>query len=175
MPNPSTAIAVGSYAGSLNIGVSFASPEGSRRNLNEALKTLLSWLSTRNFSEQSFPTHEIQRPKICTRFGSAARLKAGSHPIGGRDSVVTTGDETIEVCLSACGSRSPLWVRSTETPSDWLLRAAPAPATAAAKPVTVRQPTTAIKAMSLAARRLRRSAKTAVLFVSISRLPLVGD
>ena len=55
-------------------------------------------------------TQEIQRPKMCERFGSATRLKAGSHPIGGRESVVTTGDETVEVCFEASGSRSPLWV-----------------------------------------------------------------
>ena len=34
--------------------------------------------------------YETQRPKMCARFGSAARLKAGSQPIGGRESVVTT-------------------------------------------------------------------------------------
>src|SRR6516225_11402712 len=65
----------------------------------------------------SSQTQEIQRPKICARFGSATRLKAGSHAIGGRDSVVTTGDETVEVCLGPTGKRSPLWVRSTETVS----------------------------------------------------------
>jgi hypothetical protein len=55
MPNPSTAIAVGSYAGSLNIGVFFASPEGSRRNLNEALKTLLSVAIDSKFLRAKFP------------------------------------------------------------------------------------------------------------------------
>ena len=53
-------------------------------------------------------TYEIQRPKICERLGSAARLKADSHPIGGRDSVVTTGDERATVWLGASGKRSPL-------------------------------------------------------------------
>ena len=55
-------------------------------------------------------THEIQRPKICERFGSAARLKAGSHAIGGRETVVTTGDETVEIFFGASGNRSLLWV-----------------------------------------------------------------
>jgi hypothetical protein len=87
MPNPSIAIAVGSYAGSKNIGDTFACPAGVRRG-----------------------TQEIQRPKMCERFGSAARLKADSHPIGGRDSVVTTGDEAFEVCLGTNGRRSPLCV-----------------------------------------------------------------
>src|SRR3974390_881843 len=95
MPNPRIAIAAGSYAGNMNIGDTFVS------------SGLSSWPKT----------HEIQRPKICERFGSAARLKAGSHPIGGRDSVVTTGDETVEVCLGAWSKRLPLWVRSTETMS----------------------------------------------------------
>ena len=45
---------------------------------------------------------------MCERFGSAARLKAVSHPIGGRDSVVTTGDEAFEACLGTSGRRSPL-------------------------------------------------------------------
>ena len=175
MPNPSTATAVGSYAGSLNIGVSFAFSQGkplkSRRGAQDVVVVAI---GSRFLRALSFPTHEIQRPKICARFGSAARLKAGSQPIGGRDSVVTTGDETVGVSLTASGSRSPLWVRSTETPSDRLLRAAPAPVTTAAKPVTARQPTTPIKAMFLAARRPTCSA-TAVPFVSISPLPLAGD
>src|ERR1700719_3462341 len=59
-----------------------------------------------------------ERPKLrrCSaqrcakRFGSAARLNADSHPIGGRDSVVTTGDEAFEACLGTSGRRSPLWV-----------------------------------------------------------------
>ena len=41
----------------------------------------------------------------------------GSQPIGGRDSVVTTGNGTVEVCLGASCKRSPLWLRSTETTS----------------------------------------------------------
>jgi hypothetical protein len=56
--------------------------------------------------------HEIQRPKTCERFGSARPLKTGSQPIGGCDSVVTTVDETVEVCLGATCKRSPLWLRS---------------------------------------------------------------
>ena len=47
---------------------------------------------------------------MCERFGSAARLKANLHPIGGRDNVVTTGDEAFEACLGISGRRSPLWV-----------------------------------------------------------------
>ncbi len=50
----------------------------------------------------------MQRPKICARSGSAVRLNAGSHPIGGRDKVVTDGDEIAGVRLSATGKRSPL-------------------------------------------------------------------
>jgi hypothetical protein len=56
-----------------------------------------------------------------------------------------------------------------------VLRAAPAPVTAAAKPVTARQPTTLTKAMVFAARRLTRSAETVVLFVSISDSPWRGE
>src|SRR6476660_2672587 len=112
----------------------------------------------------------MQRPKMCERFGSAARLKADSHPIGGRDSVVTTGDEALEARLGTSGRRSPLWVWSTETMLIWVLKAGSAPVTAAAKPTTARQLTTPITAMFLAARRLTR-AKTAVLFVSISDSP----
>ena len=99
MPNPSIAIAGGSYAGRTNIQDSFTSSG-----------RLSSWLGC--------PTHEMQRPKICERFGSATRLKVGSHPIGGRDSIVTTGGGTLEVRLGTSGKRSPLWVRSTETISD---------------------------------------------------------
>src|SRR6516165_1369182 len=55
--------------------------------------------------------------------------------------------------------------------SDWMLEAAPAPCTAAAKPVTARQLTTPTTATFLAARHLTRCAKIAVLFI---RLPLVG-
>ena len=96
---------------------------------------------------------------MCERFGSAARLKADSHPIGGRDSVVTTGDEALEACLGTSGRRSPLWVWSTETMLIWVLKAGPAPVTAAAKPTTARQLTTPITAMFLAARRLTRAQK----------------
>jgi hypothetical protein len=91
MPNPSIAIAVGSYAGSMNMGIPFA-------------------LSGTRSPRCASQTHEIQRPKMCERFGSAARLKADSHPIGGRDSVVTTGDEAFEMCLGTRDKRSPLWV-----------------------------------------------------------------
>ena len=82
MPDASIAIAAGSYAGSINIG---ASPW-------EQMITH----SVRSYSQ----SHEIQRPKRCERFRSV-RLKAGSQPIGGRDSVVTTGDGTVEVFLGA--------------------------------------------------------------------------
>jgi hypothetical protein len=75
MPNPSIAKAVASYAGSMNIWDTLAlfGPRAARALLNNR-------------------THEIQRPNMCERFGSAARLKADSQPIGGRESVVTTGD-----------------------------------------------------------------------------------
>jgi hypothetical protein len=92
MPNPSIAIAVASYAGSMNI----------REYLCVVRHTLVAGRTSQ--------TYEIQRPKMCERFGSATRLKAGSHPIGGRESVVTTGDGTVGVCFEASGSRSPLWV-----------------------------------------------------------------
>jgi hypothetical protein len=39
------------------------------------------------------------------------RLKAGSHPIGGRRMLVTSGEEVAEVALGDGGSRSPLLVR----------------------------------------------------------------
>ena len=61
-------------------------------------------------SDYATQTYEIQRPNVCERFGSATRLKAGSHPIGGRESVITTGDETVEIFFGASGNRSPLWV-----------------------------------------------------------------
>src|ERR1700722_19769194 len=113
----------------------------------------------------------MQRPKICERFGSAARLKTDARPIGGRDRVVTTGDDVFEVCLDTSGRRSPLCVWSTETMLIWVLKAGPAPVTAAAKTTTATQLTTPIAAMFLAARQLTRCAKTAVLFVSISDSP----
>jgi hypothetical protein len=59
--------------------------------------------------------------------------------------------------------------------TDWMLEAAPAPSTAAAKPVTARQLTTPTTATFLAARRLTRCAKIAVLFVSISDAPWQGN
>ena len=118
-----------------------------------------------------FQTYEIQRPKICERLGSAARLKADLHPIGGRDSVVTTDDEVFEICLDTNGKRSPLWVWSTEMMSDWVLRAAPAPVTPVAKATTASEPTTPIMATFLTTPQLKRCATTAVLFVSISDFP----
>ena len=102
MPNPSIALAVVSYAGSINIGTL---PSGSRSFIRYA---------------RSPQSHERQRPKTCERFGSATPLKAGSQPTGGRDSVITTGDGTVEVCLGASCKRSPLWLRSTETTSAWV-------------------------------------------------------
>ena len=90
MPNPSIAIAVGSYVGSINITDTPCFVP--RDELTGVLPN----------------TYEIQRPKICERLGSTARLKADSHPIGGRDSVVTTDDERVEVCPGASGKRSPL-------------------------------------------------------------------
>ena len=89
MPNPSIAIAVGSYVGSINIADT-------------------SCFVPRDELIVCFQTYEIQRPKICERLGSAARLEADLHPIGGRESVVTTGDERVDVCLGASGKRSPL-------------------------------------------------------------------
>jgi hypothetical protein len=108
-----SSLAVASYADSMNI----------REYLCVVRPTLVAGHASQ--------THEIQRPKIYERFGSATRLKAGSHPIGGRESVVTTGDGTVGIFFGAGGNRSPLWVE-----------AAPAPCTAAAKPVTARQLTT---------------------------------
>jgi hypothetical protein len=117
-------------------------------------------------------SHEIQRPKTRERLGSATRLKAGSQPIGGRGSVVTTGDGTVEVFLGASSKRSPLRLRSTETTSDWVPREATTPTVASL--VTATQPTTPIMAIFLTARRLTRSEMTSVLFVSNSTLPLTG-
>ena len=157
MPNPNMAKAVASYAGSMNI----------REYLCVVWPTLVAGRASQ--------THEIQRPKIYERFGSATRLKAGSHPIGGRESVVTTGDGTVGIFFEARGNRSPLWVRASETMTDRMLEAAPAPCTAAAKPVTARQLTTPTTATFLTARRLTRCAKIAVLFVSISDAPWQGN
>jgi hypothetical protein len=81
--------------------------------------------------------HEMQRPKICARAGSAARLNAGSHPIGGRRIVVMNGDEMVDV-LGAGAKRSPILVRFTERVSARSLRAAPAVLVAAAKAPAVR-------------------------------------
>src|SRR5262249_24797548 len=92
MPNPSIAIPVASYAGSMHI--------------TEYLYVVRQTLVAGRPSQ----THEIERPKMFDRSGSATRLNAGSHPIGGRESVVTTGDGTVGVCFEASGSRSPLWV-----------------------------------------------------------------
>jgi hypothetical protein len=92
MPNPNIAKAVASYAGSMNI----------REYLCVVWPTLVAGRASQ--------THEIQRPKIYERFGSATRLKAGSHPIGGGESVVTTGDGTVGIFFGASGNRSPLWV-----------------------------------------------------------------
>jgi hypothetical protein len=156
MPNPSIAIAVVSYAGSINIG---ALPSDSRSCIRYA---------------RSPQSHERQRPKTCERFGSATRLKAGSQPIGGRDSVITTGHGTVKVCLGASCKRSPLWLRSTETTSAWVPREAPMPLTALASPVTARQPTTPVMAIFLTARRRTRSEITPVLFVSNSDSHLTG-
>lgn len=66
--------------------------------------------STLPGAHQKRQIHERQRPKICARAGSAARLNAGSHPIGGRDRVDTDGDEILGVCLIASDKRSPLLV-----------------------------------------------------------------
>jgi len=64
-------------------------------------------------SRGTLQTHEIQRPKICARAGSATRLNAGSHPTGGRALTAMAGNETVEVRFSS--NRSPLFVRLTET------------------------------------------------------------
>jgi hypothetical protein len=103
--------------------------------------------------------HEMQRPKTCERFESARPLKTGSQPIGGRDSVVTTVDETVEVCLGATCKRSPLRLRSP---------------VAAESPPTARPQTRPIMAILLAARRLTRSEIKSVLFVSICDTPQWG-
>jgi hypothetical protein len=103
--------------------------------------------------------HEMQRPKTCERFESARPLKTGSQPIGGRDSVVTTVDETVEVCLGATCKRSPLWLRSPM---------------AAESPATARPPTRLIMAILLAARRLTRNEIKSVLFASICDTPQWG-
>ena len=66
------------------------------------------------------------------------RLKADSHPTGGRASVVTAGDG-FEVGLGDSDKRSALWVRSTAVMSVWALKAAPAPVRATARRPMVRQ------------------------------------
>jgi hypothetical protein len=101
----------------------------------------------------------MQRPKTCERFESARPLKTGSQPIGGRDSVVTTVDETVEVGLGATCKRSPLRLRSP---------------VAAESPPTARPQTRPIMAILLAARRLTRSEIKSVLFVSICDTPQWG-
>ena len=58
-------------------------------------------------------THEMQRPKICPRVGSATRLNDGSHPTGGCGLATKAGNETGEVRFS--GNRSALFARLTET------------------------------------------------------------
>src|SRR5262245_15342894 len=58
--------------------------------------------------------------------------------------------------------------------TEWVLEAARARCTAAAKPVTARQLTTPTTATFLAARRLTRCAKIAVLFRIHLRFPLPG-
>jgi Phosphate transporter family len=117
----------------------------------------------------TFKAHETQRPKICARAGSATRLKVDSHPIGGRDSVVTANDETGAVDLDISDKRSLLWVRLTETISGWALKAALAPVAATAKPVTAKQLTTPTTTRLLVVlvnkSRRKRSAKLPVQFV----------
>jgi hypothetical protein len=61
---------------------------------------------------RSLTTHEMQRPKICARAGSAARLNAGSHPTGGC-ALAPPGNEAAEMGFS--GNRSPLFARMTKT------------------------------------------------------------
>src|SRR5271169_2963563 len=118
----------------------------------------------------------MQRPKICARAGSAARLNAGSHPNGARGIVDTIGDEMVEVSLSASGNRSPLWVRLTEPVSECSLRAAPAVPAAAVKRPANRQPATAIAIPFLRAPggkvQLAFEMKALVRCVSISDSPL---
>jgi hypothetical protein len=97
----------------------------------------------------------MQRPKTCACAGSAVRLNAGSHPIGGRGKVNTSDDEVLGVSLRANGNRSPLLVRLTETISDRSLFATPALLEAAVNPPAIRQPNTAIAAAFLGVRRNR--------------------
>ena len=107
-------------------------------------------IASRPCSSQSrgtLQTHEIQRPKICARAGSATRLNAGSHPTGGRDLTATAGDETLEVRFSVSGSRSPLFVRLTETACCAVL-AAPGVLTAPGSAPTIR-PTAIATAITL--------------------------
>jgi hypothetical protein len=98
--------------------------------------------------------HERQRPKTWARAGSAARLNAGSHPIGGRCMLVTSGDGVAEVNLGDGGSRSPLMVRLTACVSARSLRAVSAVLVAAVK-APAKQPSSAMATAVLGARRRR--------------------
>ena len=115
-------------------------------------------------------THEMQRPKICPRVGSATRLNAGSHPTGGCDLTATAGDETLELRFSVSGSRSPLFVRLTETACCAVL-AAPGALTAAGSAPTIRPMAIATAITLLRARggdALLLDLEKALSFLSIS-------
>ena len=58
-------------------------------------------------------THEMQRPKICPRVGSATRLNAGSHPTGGCDLTATAGDEDVRIALQ-CQRQSIAFIRAID-------------------------------------------------------------
>ena len=104
-------------------------------------------IATRSWPSNVVQTHEMQRPKICARAGSATRLNAGSHPTGGCNLNATAGDETVEVRFSVSGSRSPLFVRLTETACCAVL-AAPGVLTAPGSAPTIR-PTAIATAITL--------------------------
>jgi hypothetical protein len=109
--------------------------------------------------ERLYRTHEMQRPKIFARAGSATRLKAGSHPTGGGALTATAGNETVEVRFS--GNRSPLFVRLTETVCCAVLAAPGVLTTAgnapAIRPTVIATAITPLSFPSMSASPLRRS------------------
>ena len=143
-----------------------ADPYAGRKNIQDSFTSsgrLSSWLGC--------PTHEMQRPKICARAGSATRLNAGSHPTG-RRALTATGNETAEVRLSC--NRSPLFARLTEMACCAALAAPGALRTAgnapATRPTAIATATTVLHFPSISASqshtRLGLAGQAAPLYVS---------
>ena len=111
---------------------------------------------------------------MCERFGSAARLKADYTRLEAATVSSRRATRLLKRAWAPAGGDRLCGCDDRETMLIWVLKAGPAPVTAAAKPRTARQLTTPITATFLAAQRLTRCAKTAVRFVSISD-PLSGE